>query len=215
MPTRAPSAASPMAVALPMPPVPPVTRTDFPAMRGTSAMVHSLAPKGVPECILLLSRACGLAGDDDVIYGLGFSHAGGGGAAADELAGGRPHGHVLVTGSVVVTDERHLLDADGKQVEPPWNRAPPQGAGHLLRVAALHSRFLLSARSAADLELPFTAVPAGDHAVHEHDARLQQAPPPERGEARLQALHPGLAALGRRRLLERGQARLQALHLRP
>jgi hypothetical protein len=34
MPTRAPSAASPMAVALPMPPVPPVTRTDFPAMRG-------------------------------------------------------------------------------------------------------------------------------------------------------------------------------------
>jgi hypothetical protein len=34
MPTRAPSAASPMAVVLPMPPVPPVTSTDFPAMRG-------------------------------------------------------------------------------------------------------------------------------------------------------------------------------------
>src|ERR1039458_103131 len=50
MPTRAPNAASPMAVALPMPPVPPVTRTDFPAMRGTSAIVHSLAPeRGFPE----------------------------------------------------------------------------------------------------------------------------------------------------------------------
>src|SRR5687767_3920210 len=32
MPTRAPSAASPMAVALPMPPVPPVTRTALPAI---------------------------------------------------------------------------------------------------------------------------------------------------------------------------------------
>src|SRR2546428_10241382 len=85
---------------------------------------------------------CCSAGDDDVIYGFGFSHAGGGGATADELAGWRPHGHVLVTGSVVITDERHLLDADGEQVEPPWIRAPPQGAGHLLRVAALHSRFL-------------------------------------------------------------------------
>src|SRR6266567_1286571 len=41
MPTRAPSAASPIAVALPMPPVPPVTRTDFAAIRRTSAMVHS------------------------------------------------------------------------------------------------------------------------------------------------------------------------------
>src|SRR5580700_10425576 len=41
MPTRAPSAASPIAVALPMPPVPPVTRTDFPAIREASAMIQS------------------------------------------------------------------------------------------------------------------------------------------------------------------------------
>jgi hypothetical protein len=50
MPTRAPKAASPMAVALPIPPVPPVTRADFPAMRGTSAMVRFLgSSKGVPK----------------------------------------------------------------------------------------------------------------------------------------------------------------------
>ena len=48
MPTRAPSAASPIAVAMPMPPVPPVTRTDFPAMRGASAMVQSY-PGGRPN----------------------------------------------------------------------------------------------------------------------------------------------------------------------
>jgi hypothetical protein len=48
MPTRAPSAARPMAVALPMPPVPPVTRTNFPAIKGTSAMVPSY-PGGLPK----------------------------------------------------------------------------------------------------------------------------------------------------------------------
>src|SRR5580698_7100735 len=48
MPTRAPSAASPIAVALPMPAVPPVTRTDFPAMREESAM-GSVLPRPPPE----------------------------------------------------------------------------------------------------------------------------------------------------------------------
>src|ERR1700761_7134659 len=51
MPTRAPSAASPIAVALPMPPVPPVTRTDFPAMRGASAMVQAY-PGGRPNAFM-------------------------------------------------------------------------------------------------------------------------------------------------------------------
>jgi hypothetical protein len=35
-------------VALPMPPVPPVTRTDFPAIKGTSAMAPSY-PSGRPK----------------------------------------------------------------------------------------------------------------------------------------------------------------------
>src|ERR1700760_2029674 len=55
MPTRAPSAASPMAVALPMPSVPPVTRTVFPAMTGASAMVQSY-PGGRPKAVTGLPR---------------------------------------------------------------------------------------------------------------------------------------------------------------
>ena len=42
MPTRAPRAARPTAVALPMPPVPPVTRTFLPVMLGVSAIADSL-----------------------------------------------------------------------------------------------------------------------------------------------------------------------------
>src|SRR5258708_19903127 len=62
MPTRAPSAASPVAVALPMPPVPPVTSTYLPAIEGASVMAcsclaavgkldnRSLVPGGQPGC---------------------------------------------------------------------------------------------------------------------------------------------------------------------
>src|SRR6266481_5188617 len=62
MPTRAPSAASPVAVALPMPPVPPVTSTHLPAIEGASVMACSclaavgkldnlsLVPGGQPGC---------------------------------------------------------------------------------------------------------------------------------------------------------------------
>src|SRR6266704_1847041 len=62
MPTRAPSAASPAAVALPMPPVPPVTSTYLPAIEGASVMAcsclaavgkldnRSLVPGGQPGC---------------------------------------------------------------------------------------------------------------------------------------------------------------------
>lgn len=57
------------------------------------------------------------------------SHAGGRGAPADEHAGGRPHGHVLVTGRVVIADERHLADADGPSTggsttSSIWPRSP-------------------------------------------------------------------------------------------
>src|ERR1700687_2541829 len=41
MPTRAPRAASPTAVAFPTPPVPPVTRTTLPAMGSVSARVRA------------------------------------------------------------------------------------------------------------------------------------------------------------------------------
>src|ERR1700716_2965331 len=41
MPTRAPIVASPIAVALPIPPVPPVIRTTLPAMGGVSAGVRA------------------------------------------------------------------------------------------------------------------------------------------------------------------------------
>lgn len=50
IPTRAPGAASPIPVALPMPPVPPGTETNYPAISALSAMVHSYTgdlPKAV------------------------------------------------------------------------------------------------------------------------------------------------------------------------
>src|SRR5690242_5884903 len=62
MPTRVPSAASPVAVALPMPPVPLVTSTYVPAIKGASVMAcswlaavgqrdhWSLVPGGQPGC---------------------------------------------------------------------------------------------------------------------------------------------------------------------
>src|SRR5690348_14786081 len=65
MPTQAPSAASPAAVALPMPPVPPVTSTYVPAIKGASVMARpwlaavgqrdhrSLVPGGQPGCAVL------------------------------------------------------------------------------------------------------------------------------------------------------------------
>src|SRR5260370_22533950 len=51
-----------------------------------------------------------LAGQDAAADRLGLSHAGGGGAPADELAGRRPHRAMLCPGGLVITDEGHLLD---------------------------------------------------------------------------------------------------------
>jgi len=50
--------------------------------------------------------------------GLGFAQAGGGGPAADELVRWGPPDDALVSGGVVIADERHLADGDGEQVEP-------------------------------------------------------------------------------------------------
>src|SRR6185437_8729990 len=88
-----------------------------------------------------------------------------------ELTGWRPHGDVLVPGAVVIADERHFIEADGKNVEPARGQAPSQVPRHHLAVAALHLRVMLSPHAAADLELSLAAIPAGDHAVHE-DARV-------------------------------------------
>src|SRR6185437_493061 len=68
MPTRAPSAASPAAAALPMPPVPLVTGTDVPAIKGASVMAcswlaaagqrdhRSLIPGGQPSCAVAVEE---------------------------------------------------------------------------------------------------------------------------------------------------------------
>jgi Regulator of chromosome condensation (RCC1) repeat len=144
---------------------------------------------------------------------------------------------ITTKGHVVVTDERHLADADGKQVEPPWIGVPPQAASHLPGVAGLHGRVLHCACDTADLELPFAAVPAGDHAVHQdarvpqqvgglprlphhgqpqvavHDKRLDRADP--RRAVTADRRHEHDAGLQQPLPPERGQARLTALHLRP
>src|SRR5260370_20219894 len=61
--TGAPGAASPMAGALPVPPVPPGTRTDLPAIRGASAMAGSFSPRAGsatgPQSGVLGSRQAG------------------------------------------------------------------------------------------------------------------------------------------------------------
>src|SRR6266705_6494018 len=124
---------------------PVVVRTAIVAL--LKLVLPALITLPVPANRLHIAGHSGLrsADDNDVTHGFGFPHAGGRGAPADEFAGGRPHGDMLVTGGVVVSDERHLADADGKQVEPPWNRAPPQAASHLLGIAALHGQVRLSA----------------------------------------------------------------------
>src|SRR5258707_1295647 len=86
-------------------------------------------------------------------------------------AGRRPQGDMLISRGNVVANQGHPFDADGKQVEAPWLRAPPQPGGYLVGIPALNRQVRLSARGAADLEFPGASVPAGDHAVHQ-DARV-------------------------------------------
>src|SRR5258708_4223588 len=78
---------------------------------------------------------------------------------------------MLISRGIVVANEGHPFDADGKQVEAPWFRAPPQPGGYLVCIPALNRQVRLRARGAADLEFPGASVPAGDHAVHQ-DARV-------------------------------------------
>src|SRR5436853_87194 len=66
MPTRAPSAASPAAVALPMPPVPPVTSTVLPAIRPVMLSVMTTSFVHARE---LCGRRCG-GWTDQVVTGL-------------------------------------------------------------------------------------------------------------------------------------------------
>src|SRR6266436_884567 len=99
----------------------------------TLRRTHSLAATG-------LSGWRGLPGlgisYENVADGFGVSEAGGGGAAADELAWWRPLGDMLVAGGVVVTDEGHFADGDGEQMEPARLGTPSQAGGDCGGIAA-------------------------------------------------------------------------------
>jgi hypothetical protein len=75
---------------------------------------------------------------------------------------------MLVTAGVVITDEGHLVDGDGEQVEPARLGNPSQAGTDGGRIAGLHVRVFLGAGSATDLELSLAAVAVGDDAVHQH-----------------------------------------------